>query len=101
MGDFFTKNPSVIIALIGLLLSVLNLVNLLKNRKRDHYVSGIPLFGGLLTLIGFLLSHHKIWALLCFADYSWLMLPYALIFGGKIKNDEKKEDDRENEDSEC
>ena len=99
MGDFFTKNPSVIIALIGLLLSVLNLVNLLKNRKRDHYVSGIPLFGGLLTLIGFLLSHHKIWALLCFADYSWLMLPYALIFGEK--NDEKKEDDRENEDSEC
>lgn len=97
MGGFFTKNPTVILALIGLLLSVLNLVNLLKNRKRDHFVSGIPLFGGLFILIGFLLSHHKIWALLCFTDYSWLMLPCSLIFGGKTN--QKKEDNKENEDS--
>lgn len=100
MKEFLIKNPTLIIAAIGLLLSVLNIVNLIQSRKRDHYVSGIPLFGGLLTLIGFLLSHHKWWALLCFADYSWLMLPYVLIFGGKKKNDEKKEDGNENEDSE-
>ncbi len=97
MGSFFTKNPTVILALIGLLLSVLNIVNLIKNRKEDHYVSGIPLFGGLFILIGFLLSHHKIWALLCFTDYSWVMLLFSLIFGGKT--DRKKEDNNENEDS--
>lgn len=97
MGDFFTKNPTVILALIGLLLSVLNIVNLIKSRKRDHFVSGIPLFGGLFILIGFLLSHHKIWALLCFTDYSWVVLPYSLIFGGKTNK--KKEDSKENEDS--
>lgn len=97
MGSFFTKNPTVILALIGLLLSVLNIVNLIKNRKEDHYVSGIPLFGGLFILIGFLLSHHKIWALLCFTDYSWVMLLFSLIFGGKT--DRKKEDSKENEDS--
>ena len=97
MGEFFTKNPSVIIALIGLLLSVLNIINLMLSRKRDHFVSGIPLFGGLFILIGFLLSHHKIWALLCFTDYSWVLFPYSLIFGGKIN--QKKEDNNENEDS--
>lgn len=97
MGSFFTKNPTVILALIGLLLSVLNIVNLIKNRKENHYVSGIPLFGGLFILIGFLLSHHKIWALLCFTDYSWVMLLFSLIFGGKT--DRKKEDNNENEDS--
>ena len=97
MGSFFTKNPTVILALIGLLLSVLNIVNLIKNRKEDHYVSGIPLFGGLFILIGFLLSHHKIWALLCFTDYSWVMLLFSLIFGGKINR--KKEDNKDNEDS--
>ena len=97
MGSFFTKNPTVILALIGLLLSLLNIVNLIKNRKEDHYVSGIPLFGGLFILIGFLLSHHKIWALLCFTDYSWVMLLFSLIFGGKT--DRKKEDNNENEDS--
>ena len=97
MVGFFTENPTVILALIGLLLSVLNLVNLIKNRKRDHFVSGIPLFGGLFILIGFLLSHHKIWALLCFTDYSWVMLPYSLIFYGKTN--QKKEDKDENEDS--
>lgn len=95
MGGFFKSNPTVIIALIGLLLSVLNFINLLKNRKRDHFVSGIPLFGGLLTLIGFLLSHHKLWALLCFADYSWLMLPLGLIIGGKTN--EKKEDGKDDD----
>ncbi|MBO5574801.1 MAG: hypothetical protein J5956_00650 [Ruminococcus sp.] len=97
MGSFFTKNPTVILALIGLLLSVLNIVNLIKNRKEDHYVSGIPLFGGLFILIGFLLSHHKIWAFLCFTDYSWVMLLFSLVFGGKFN--QKKEDNNENEDS--
>ncbi len=95
MGGFFRNNPTVIVALVGLLLAVLNFVNLLKNRKRDHFVSGIPLFGGLLILIGFLLSHHKWWALLCFTDYSWVMFPLAMIRGGKTngKKEENKDDD--------
>lgn len=97
MSSFFANNPTVILALIGLLLSVLNIVNLILSRKRDHFVSGIPLFGGLFILIGFLLSHHKIWALLCFTDYSWVLFPYSQIFGGKTNR--KKEDNKENEDS--
>lgn len=95
MGGFFKNNPTVIIALIGLLLAVLNFVNLIQNRKRDHFVSGIPLFGGLLILIGFLLSHHKWLALLCFTDYSWLMFPYAIISEHlpQKKKEENKDDD--------
>ena len=84
-----------IVALIGLLLSVMNWWTFFHNRKSEDFVSGIPLFGGLMILIGFLLSHHKLWAILCLADYSLWALAWALISEhlSQKRKEENKDDD--------
>jgi len=71
----------IILAGVGFFFVISTYGALLVSRKTGHHVSGFPCLGGVLILVGFLLSPCKWLALLCLTDIGFYMLPYAIIKG--------------------
>ena len=70
---------TIIIGAPGLALLIITYAALLVSIRSGHYVSGAPLFGGLLIIAAFLLSPIKPLALLGLLDYGIWTFPYLLI----------------------
>ncbi len=74
-GDFL----GICLVIMGLICVALTYGAAHASKKSGHYVSGMPVLGAILILIGGLLSAHKILALLCLTDPGPWGFVYAMI----------------------
>ena len=73
---------------IGLIQGIITYAAMIVSRKSDKFVSGVPLFGGLCILVGFLISTNRWLAFLALIDPGfWMIL--AEFLSGKHGNKRK------------
>ncbi len=85
-----TRNQACLfIAGIGLFFVLMTYGAYIASKRSGHFVSGVPLFGGLLILIGFLISTNRWFCLLALTDPACLMLPYTHML---LRKDRKRYD---------
>ena len=100
---WFKMHPWVfpcIFAGIGVLYLLINVGASLETKKLqkkgiDHYVSGVPLLGGIHFLIAGLISPVKWLALLCVLDYTILSILYSKFTSDRSKKNEENDADKE------
>ncbi len=83
-------NPWVLPAIfgsIGLFYLIMGLSLMFGKKKKDHSVSGVPLFGGIHFLIAGLISPCKWLAFLCVLDYVFIGTIYKLICPNAYKRE--------------
>ena len=80
----FAWTPAMLLGGIGLLLVIVSYGAILASKKENRHISGVPVFGGVLIALGFLLSPCKWLAFLGLIDYGiweigWLCILRLLI----------------------
>ena len=75
---------------LGLLMVTVTWCAMIQSRRHNRFISGVPLFGGILLLIGGLLSPHKLLALLSLLDPGFPMILTSLI--SLIRPSRKRDD---------
>lgn len=85
MIAFFRENPiTLILLIIGGFFLFMTYGALITSKRTGHYVSGVPLVGGLFIFLAFIISSKKILCLLCFLDYGFYALPYSILYSSKL-----------------
>lgn len=74
-----------VVAGIGILYLLLNFLAIIKGKKENRFISGIPFIGGIHLLIAGLLSPCKWLALACILDFTIWNFLSALFSGGSRK----------------
>lgn len=70
---------SVFLAGLGFLQVLLTYGAYFASKRSDHNVSGVPIFGGLFILVGFLISTNKWLAFFALLDPGFIGFPYSVI----------------------
>lgn len=70
---------TLIFAAIGFFFIIMTYGALIQSYRTKKYVSGVPLVGGIIVAISFLLSPIKLLALLGLLDYGVWMIPVSFI----------------------
>lgn len=79
----FFSNPKnalcTVLLVIGAFFLFMTYGALIESKLKNTHISGVPCVGGLCILIGFLTSTCKPLCLLCFLDYGFIMIPWAIV----------------------
>lgn len=68
-----------VLAALGFIMLILTYGAVVQSIKEKRYISGIPAVGGILIIIGFLLTNHKLFCLLGLLDYGiWELLFFVI-----------------------
>ncbi len=79
-----------VLVILGFFLMILTYGAVVQSKIKGRYVSGFPAIGGILIIIGFLLTSHKILCLLGLLDYGiWGLLFFAIPENIKVEQKQK------------
>ncbi|MBQ8922249.1 MAG: hypothetical protein IJ060_08835 [Oscillospiraceae bacterium] len=79
------NQAGLLIAGIGLFFVLMTYGAYIASKRSGHFVSGVPILGGLLIFTGFLISTNRLLCLLALIDPGFIALPYVLLRGRRSR----------------